>query len=74
MKNFNHMYTKLYPNEPDLISREKYGRRKWKILRMMTKSQIISDYKDNKYFGNQINKTMTKEEILKVLKKYSGFI
>jgi len=74
MSTFKKSYLEAYPNEPYIISREMYGRRKWKILRSMTKQQLIDDFKNNEYFGKEINQRMTKEQILTVLKKYSGFI
>jgi hypothetical protein len=68
-------YNKYYPNEPKIISKATYGKRKWKILKSMNKNELIQDFsKKNIFFGNKINKNMTKTEILKILKKYSAFV
>ena len=74
MTTYRSVYFKTYPDEPEVISREMYGRRKWKILRSMTKTQLLNDFIHNRDFGHEIDQRMNKDQILKVLKKYSGFI
>lgn len=51
-----------------------YGRRKWKVLRSMTKKDLIQSFKDNPYFGNQIRSQMSKSDILTVLKRHTQLI
>jgi hypothetical protein len=50
----------------DPLLKAKYGRRKWIILRKMTKIQLLEDFQD---FGLKLN--MTKEQMLSILRKNS---
>jgi len=68
MSHFQSLYKEQNPHEELEISREAYGRRKWKVLRMLTKQQLIEDFAQSKEFSSNINKRMSKEQILKVLK------
>ncbi len=72
--NFKQKYTDSFPNEPYEISREMYGRRKFKIINSMTKKELINDFKNNKYFGDKIKSIHTKDQIIKTLKANSRFI
>ena len=72
--NFISKYKSMYPDEPDIISKQLYGRRKFKALGSMTKKELMEDFGSNKYFGHLINNKSTKEDIIKVLHRYSGFI
>jgi hypothetical protein len=71
---FGKKYKLKYPNEPTSITREMYGRRKWVILRSMTKSELLHDFQHDEFFGNKLNSKLTKIEILKILKLNSGLI
>lgn len=72
--NFRKKYFEAFPNEPTEISRELYGRRKFKVINSMTKKELVEDFKNNKYFGHKIKSYHTKDQIIKILKANSGFI
>ncbi len=69
MSHFKQHYTKQYMNEPQEISHEMYNIRKWKVLRNLSKQQLLEDFLSTD--GFKVQKTMTKEAILKYLKTQS---
>jgi hypothetical protein len=71
---FRKFYVSMYPNEQNEVSKEMYSRRKFKVLRSMTKEQLLKCFSKNKEYGQYIKKSMTKTQILHVLKKYSWMI
>lgn len=66
-KTWQRMYKKAFPDEPNIISKQMYGRRKWRILKSMSRNALLKDFADDPQFD--IGRKMSKEEILKALKR-----
>lgn len=73
MSKFIKKYKQFYPNEEEIINKVTYGRRKFFVISRMTKNEILQSFQDDKYFGNKLKKSYSKNELVKVLKRYSGF-
>lgn len=73
-ENFIQKYNNTYSDESKIISKQLYGKRKFAVLNSMTKKELIEDFDQNQYFGHLIKKNDTKENIIKILHRYSGFI
>jgi hypothetical protein len=74
-KNFMRLYEAQFPDEcPQSISKHLYARHKWHILRTMTKAELLQDYKKDKELGPCLKSSMSKKDILKVLKAHSGIV
>lgn len=67
---FNVRYATAFPNEPCEISRELYGRRKWRVLRSMPLPELIGD------FGSMVPhaRGTTKTQFLRALRCHSAYI
>jgi len=55
------------------IHKTTYGRRKFLVLRSMTKKEIYNSFKNDKYIGPKFKKSLSKAELIVILKRFSGF-
>lgn len=70
---FIRKYKEMYPLEGETINKYTYGRRKMKVAKSMTKIDLIKASHNHPQIGVKISSGMMKQEILQVLKRYSGF-
>ena len=73
--NFLRIYEEEFPNEcPETMTKYSFGRHKWKVLRMMSKNQLLVDYRRDRDFGWKLTDSMSKTDILRVLKTHNGLV
>lgn len=70
---FIRKYKEMYPFEEEIINKYTYGRRKMKVAKSMTKIDLTKAFHKHPQIGDKISSSMSKQQILQVLKRYSGF-
>lgn len=71
---FRSKYQEMFPDEDEVISKEMYGKRKWKVIRSMSDAQLKKAFSDHQQFGTKIRQASNREEMMRILKRYSWAI
>lgn len=69
---FTKRYHYYYPTESRNVSRKTFCQRKLKVLRTMTKKELLKDFEYGFHFSDRINSNMTRDQILHVVEAFSG--
>ncbi len=72
-QNFQRIYNDMF-GENCATSEHVEARRKWKVLRAMTKSEILQDYKPDKDLGKYLHSRDSKQDLLRILKNNNGIV